>query len=323
MNDEMGSEAQSQAGPTSLEEAMRTLRAGDQPSTDAAVGDAGMVQGAEPTEPEGAEAQSGTEGNIGPATGIDAGRSSADNLDAGGSPVDSGVAEESVGEIDDEPQYDYQQIGRSYLQSAQRLAIDAANQKFRNEGIKKVSINDLYERDDRGRVSFTNPDDPDHPFSSRAEAQQWCDSFNNQIDQEWRRTAYEFQGQYAKEIQPVLRLMEFAPNYDTMSKQEQNVFDKIVNEYVIKDSYGMAIGYSCDLNQAMQMAKNIASDFSSPDQAQSTSSGQQGQALQGGGPALDAQTSTSTNPQNDAKGPKTLAEAIKMVQDNKKESRKN
>lgn len=309
---------QNQAGPATLEDALYLVRSGNQPNAGSAMGADGMGESAGAQEPQGDDTQGQhQETDLQGGGGLDGaeGRSYDGGDGDGGSPA---ASEELEGDGEVGQPYDYNGIGQAYVQSAQQMAIRAANKTFKDNGISKVSINDLYERDESGRVSFSNPDDPDHPFQSRAEAQQWCDAFNSQVDNEWRNTVMQYQQQFAKDIQPTLRTIDFAPEYDSMTPKQQEVFDEITDGYRIKDRSGTVIGYSCDLRAAKRMAENICASFE--DQAP------QGQAastahINGAGPALDANTSGTGNPQNEKREPKNMAEAMKMIADHRKKER--
>lgn len=219
---------------------------------------------------------------------------------------------------------DYNEVGKAYVQSAQNMAVQAVNKLFQDNGVQKVTINDLYEKDDRGRVSFNNPDDPDHPFQSRAEAQSWCDAFNAQVDSEWKRQVQVQANAYMKDIQPMLRLMDFAPEFDAMTPKQQKVFDQVVEGYAIKDKAGDVIGYSCDLREAKRVALNICNEFGETQETDvSPADAGTGAAVQSAGPATDAKTSGSSNPQNTNNEPKNLEEAMKMIAEQKKKERKN
>ena len=308
---------QNQGGPTTLEDALRRVRAGDQQDAGAAVGADGMGEGAGAQEPGGDDPQGEhQEADIQGGGHLDgAGEGSYDGGDSdGGSPAASEEPEED-GEVG--YAYDYQGIGQAYVKSAQQMAVQAANKMFKDNGISKVSINDLYERDESGRVSFSNPDDPDHPFQSRAEAQQWCDAFNSQVDNEWRSTVMQYQQQFARDIQPTLRTIDFAPEYESMTPKQQKVFDEITDGYRVTDRSGTVIGYSCDLRAAKRMAENICSNFEDADPQRQA----QQATLNGGGPALDAATSSTGNPQNERHEPKNMAEAMKMIADQRKKER--
>lgn len=309
-------ETQTDTGPTSIEDAMRRLRQGNEQPADTTVGNEGMAAGGS-GEPESIQEEGAEENREGVLDSQGAEGSQQDDDLSGGSAAASQDDSEST--ESEEEQVDYESVSRAYIESTQKLAIEAANKLFRDNNVTKVSINDLYEKDERGRVSFNNPDDPDRPFQSRAEAQQWCDAFNAQIDAEWKRTVQNNQRGYMNDIQPMLRLMSFAPEFDAMSKKEQEVFDNIVEQYAIKDKTGMTIGYSCDLNNAKQVALNICKNFNEPEQQEKTDATDQ--KIQGGGPALDAKTSGTGNPQNEITDPKNIEEAMKLLNKSKKEKK--
>lgn len=318
--------------PTSIEDAFRMLRQNDKQAAAPTMGDGNMGEGEGSGSQPGSEAisQEGEEkGQSGTVDGQESGELSEGDIPAGGSATPG----EGTGEVDnvlneqpDDQAIDYGDVSKHYIESTQRLAIDTVNKLFRDNDVTKVSINDLYEKDDHGRVSFKNPDDPDRPFASRAEAQQWCEAFNAQVDSEWKRMVQDQQRAYMKDIQPMLRLMSFAPEFDAMSAQEQKVFDSVVEPYAIKDKSGMVVGYSCDLGNAKQVALNICKSMGVKDDQQDpvpagNDAGQQ--SIQGGGPALDAQTSGTGNPQNDNDEPKNLNDAVKKLMEAKKKERNN
>lgn len=195
----------------------------------------------------------------------------------------------------------------------------AANEKFKELGIEQVTINHLYQRDDRGRVTFQNPDDPDRPFTSRAEAQQWVDAYNSQVKQQWTQYAREMQQQFVNDTLPAVRLMQFAPVYDSMDAMHQQVFEQLIEPYVIKDSTGMEIGFNCDLMAAKAQADKLCETFGTSAKTVSQAPSEQTVPI---GPALDMPTSGSSNPQNDPEVPKNLNDAFKLLAKQKKEGRK-
>lgn len=321
---------QSQAAPTSIEEALLAMRKDNQQSTPDNVGDqqldasGGTEESQQPTEANAADDKNGMPAGE---SGIDAGgeaskqetvQSEADNGSTGG----YSTGEQAATEDHVEETYDYAAVNKAYIESIQQAAIQSANKDFRDNGVKKISINDLYEKDDSGRVSFKNPDNPGQYFSSRAEAQQWVDSINGQIDNEWRNTVRRYQNQYVQEIQPTLRLVDFAPQFDSMTPSQQDIFDEIIDPYAIKDRSGSIIGYSCDLNEAKRIALNIDAKTSSGS-TQQTEQQIADAKPQGTGPAVDAATSGSDNSQNqDNVNPKNMAEAMKLVMEQEKKNRK-
>lgn len=215
---------------------------------------------------------------------------------------------------------DYSQVNKNLMESATRQAAMDANRFFHQQGITKASINQLYQRDEDGRVTFINPDDPHNPFMSRAEAQQWIDAYNNQVDAEWRNYAQNLQRQYMNDTAPAVRLINFAPKYDALDNKTKQVFDMIVEPYTVKDSTGMEIGYSCDLDAALQQATRMVSVFGSSQAA--TQQQQQPVQKVATGPALDAVTTGSGTDKGGKAEPKNLADAFRMIQAEKHANKK-
>lgn len=334
----MANENLQQTAPTTLEEAMRSIRQGDQQDPQANVGSTdmassdqmeSMASGGNDTGTPGVSDQSTAQDQFwGTPDGSDTGsinnngdgRSSVDMQTTEGNNGSSQQIEEqgiSTTEVPQSPSVSYEDIGRQYINSAQQMAIKAANDLFRENGIQKMSINDIYEKDESGRVSFVNPDDPNNPFSSRAEAQQWIDAINNQIDNEWKKYANQYYAQYKNDIQPAIDLMTFAPTYESMTKIQKDILNEIISGYEVRDEHGMAIGYSCDLNAAAQQAIKLAKKFE-PQQSNQT---QQQIAKPQTSPALDARTTGSGSPSSDNKNPKDLNEAMQMIANEKKAAR--
>lgn len=308
--------------PITIEDAFRRVQEGDQQAADTSVGDGDLGKSKEQSGHENISQESSTQSEKGLQHSEQFEGSDESNNDVGGS---TDPIEESGGtpQVEETVEFiDYKSVCRAYIESTQKLAIDATNKLFRDNNVSKITINDLYEKDERGRVSFRNPDDPDRSFQSRAEAQQWCDAFNSQVDAEWRRTAQSFQQGYIKDIQPMLRLMDFAPEFDAMSSQEQKVFDNVVEDYAVKDKAGMVVGYSCDLRQAKQVALNICKSIGTQNE-QLAPAGDPQEQISGDGPAVDAKTSSSGNPQNTNDAPKSVQEAMKMINEQKKKEKEN
>lgn len=205
------------------------------------------------------------------------------------------------------------------MQSVTQQAAMEATRVFNENGVRQASINDLYQRDERGRVTFTNPDDPDRPFASRYEAQQWVDSYNAQVKAEWNKYAMEVRQRYVQDTMPAVRLMQFAPEYDAMDPKAQEVMDEIIAPYQVKDSSGMVIGFSCDLRAAKQQAEKLCSMFGASAQQAAPAAPA---AQPASGPALDMRTSGTGNHQNAKEEPKNLADAFKILNDQKKKGNK-
>ena len=203
---------------------------------------------------------------------------------------------------------------RDLINSANRQAQAYANEQFQKQGIRRFSVQDLYQRDEQsGRVTFNNPDDPSRPFQSRTEAMQWVDAINKQIDQEWQNVAAGAQRKYLEDVEPAARMLDFAPRFEQMNEDEQAVFDDLISPYEIKRG-DKVIGYSCDLDAAMRQAQRISARYAS--QTGNTEL----KASEPSGPAMDMPSKGSeASEAGKPKEPSNLAEAMAMYQKQKRE----
>lgn len=156
---------------------------------------------------------------------------------------------------------------RAIVDQINRQAVAAARKQFSDEGIREFTMEDLYERTQDGRVIYKNPDDPNRPFSSRMEAQQWIDSFNQQLQNELVRVARGIRDQHAKAAMPALMLLQFAPTYDAMPTDVKEIFDDLISDYEIRNRGGKVIGYSCNLEKMAARAIRMSEKYSSPKQS--------------------------------------------------------
>lgn len=324
---------QAQAEPTTLEEAIKAIRGSNSGSTADLMVAGSMAEGkpaderSEHDDGEVEEANTSSEGSEqSPDSDVDAIQHDAVAEIGGHSDVSDASEMERSGSQDTEANYvieDYKDLQRNLVDSVRRQAAMAANQKFEEAGLSKITLSSLYNRDENtGRVTFVNPDNPDRPFESRSEAQAWVDSYNKEIEAEWVNYANEMQKKFAQDTLPAARLIQFAPVYDKMDDQTKQVFDTIIEPYSVKDSSGMVIGYSCDLSAAHDQARKLVGVFgsSSGNISQSNTESQQPAVPASGGPALDAVTS-GTGTASESDEPKNLQEAFKLLNKQKKEKK--
>ena len=323
MENENIQESLEQVQPTNMEEALKLLRNKDKaPAQKDVDGPGSNEEGAESQEhgSESGEQHDGAVASYGTGAEPEASISIEGSGELGGSAdtVVEATGESEVGYESD----DYQEIQNRIVESVRRQAAMAANEKFRQEGIEKVTLTQLYQRDEEsGRVTFHNPDDPDRPFENRAQAQAWVDSYNSQIDAEWINYANQMQQQFAQQTLPAMRLMAFAPTYDAMDARTQKYFDALIKNYGVADSTGALIGYSCDLNAMYAQARELAAiDGGTTETVVSDAAGNP-VAKTPSGPALDATTSGSDTSGSGMKSPKNLNEAMKMLNKMKKEKK--
>lgn len=191
-----------------------------------------------------------------------------------------------------------------------RAAYEKTVEEFQKQGIQKLSVSQLYQRDEeRGTVTFINPDNPNRPFESRAEAQAFCEAFNKDVDMELRKAAIAERNKLMEQYRPSMELMEFAPKFDSFDKVKQDIIDDLIEPYEIRDNSGKIIGYRCNLDAAASQADKILARFpqAKPEEAAPVKSSE---------PALDMK-SHGAGGAGKGKEPKTLEEAMRMVQQEK------
>lgn len=208
----------------------------------------------------------------------------------------------------------YQASQQAIVDQLNRQAVAQARRQFQKDGIREFTMDDVYERTQDGRVVYRNPDDPNRPFASRMEAQQWIDSFNKQVSEALIKTATEIRDKNARAAMPALRLLQFAPVYDVMDPNIREVFDDLISDYEVKNRAGKVVGYSCDLEKMAMKASRLASKYnSSPKKG-----GGSGKVKKSGpqkSPALDARTHGTAAGSKGDREPQTLEEAMMRLKE--------
>ena len=157
---------------------------------------------------------------------------------------------------------DYQALQDQLTAEVNRAAMQQAVAEYQRDGIRPITMNDLYQRDQStGRVTYINPDDSSRPFSSRMEAQQWIDSFNSQLRQEIQTRARAVSRELSQQMAPARRLLAFAPTFDAMDAQTREVFDDLVEGFEVRNQQGDVVGYTCDLNRMAERARRMAEKY--------------------------------------------------------------
>lgn len=157
---------------------------------------------------------------------------------------------------------DYQALQDQLTAEVNRAAMQQAVAEYQRDGIRPITMNDLYQRDQStGRVTYINPDDSSRPFSSRMEAQQWIDSFNSQLRQEIQARARAVSRELSEQMAPARRLLAFAPTFDAMDAQTREVFDDLVEGFEVCNQRGDVVGYTCDLNRMAERARRMAEKY--------------------------------------------------------------
>lgn len=227
--------------------------------------------------------------------------------------VESGADTSDGGFADGYEEVDYGAYRNGLIDELGRAAYNKTVEEFKKQGIQKISVSQLYQRDeDRGTVTFINPDNPDRPFESRADAQAFCDVFNKDVDTELIKAARAERDRLIQQYRPSLELMDFAPKFDTFDETKQAVLDDLVEPYEIRLNDGRIIGYRCDLDAMAAQADKIIEKFHVQLQQQ-----QEPAKNTGSEPALDMKSHGAGGGSGKAKEPKTLEEAMRMVQQEK------
>ena len=228
-------------------------------------------------------------------------------LDDDGYDADGGLAE-----LPDTARYQASQ--QAIVDQLNRNAVAQARQQFQKDGIREFTMDDIYDRQQDGRVIYRNPDDPNRPFANRMEAQQWIDSFNKQVQSALIKTATEIRDKNAKAAMPALRLLQFAPVYDVMDPAIREVFDDLIEDYEVKNRAGKVVGYSCDLEKMAMKAARLAKKYNNSPRKTKVN----GKVRKSGpqkSPALDTRShGTAAGSKGDSE-PQTMEEAMKRLRE--------
>lgn len=217
-------------------------------------------------------------------------------------------------------------IRQSIKDEAEETAIREIAQEFirrgvrHNNGMLGASINDpdIMKKDSDGVPSFYNPDTGreftgDNP---RRQAIEWCEDYNRELAKVFNQACDKRVSELVKESDSRLQVLEFAPTYNNLDQIRRQMFDSIIEDYEVKDADGNAIGYSIDLNKALQTVNRqvqMIQEYSRMQQHQKEQ--QQDQPKEKSQPALDMRQTSGTNTGNSSK-PKfnSVAEAMEYLQ---------
>lgn len=315
-------ETQAQDSPVDLAAAFRYLKEKDKQALDGAVPAAKDRE--EPGTDEG-EGAIGTPATAGGEEAPDAGGIQVETDDGNSLADDGGESGENDnlagGYAAGSDDVDLGSIRKGLTQKIQQEAVQRTRQRFSEANIKNIDIDDLYRRDENtGRVEFHNPDDPNRPFESRYEAQQWVDAFNKQVNSRFAREAQKTMNELSNLQKPMFDLLDFVPQYQKLSAEEQEILDDLIEPYGIRNGNGEVVGYSVSLPGMANQAKKIAKRFAKEQPARSESATQPAHK-NATRPAMDIKTSGSGDGANVRKEPKDLSEAFKMLKEQKKEKR--
>lgn len=167
---------------------------------------------------------------------------------------------------------------------------------------------DICKRDRDGVPRFYNPDTGreftgDNP---RRQAQEWVNDYNKELADAFNKTCHDYSAKLLEEQGQGLKVIEFAPTYAKLDPVRKAMFESIIEDYEVKDKDGDLIGYSCDLNKALnavnRQVKTMQTRFKSAPKPAS-------------GPVLDMKSSASSSGENQPRQFKSIAEAMEYQQD--------
>ena len=213
---------------------------------------------------------------------------------------------------------DLQAVEQQLTQQVSQLAVRQAAAEFQKEGIRPITMNDLYRRDEStGRVVYQNPDDPTRPFSNRMEAQQWIDSFNSQLRQEIQTKARSINRELQKQVAPTRNLIRFVPRYEGMSQEAQEILDDLIEGSEVRNARGEVVGYTCDLDSMASRAERMAAKYSRSKRSKGEAKQQQRR------PATDMRShGSSSDPKKLDREPRDINEAFQIMRERRKAGNK-
>lgn len=259
-----------------------------------------------------------------PADGADDGDGGADEGTPGGLGAPAGDdAGEDIGGIASlfgESDIDIEQYRADTSERVRNQSIEDVTQEFIKRGYRNtngmlgatISDPDICKRDEDGVPHYYNPDTGmefrgDNP---RRQANEWCEDYNKEFARIFNNACAEYEAYLMKQETPKLAVLEFKPKYEKLDPIRRGMFDNVIEDYEVKDSNGVLIGYSCDLDKALalvdrqiSMIQKYAKEHQPADPVKPEPKG----------PALDMPAGGGTGQQQEA--PRSLEEAMLRIQE--------
>lgn len=251
-----------------------------------------------------------------------------DGTDAGGSGAADGAAGETVSEFDYSAEEVNETISSIESSIEDQAVSDVANAmkasgkiRVTRDGKLGASINDpdIYTKDEDGVPTYINPE-TGRPFTGdnpRAQAKQWVDDYNAELEQAFNKIAKQRIDELKKEKEPIVRTLKFAETYKKLNDVQRDMLDSLIEDYEVTDEDGNAIGYSCDLDKALAQVNRQISKLTERGKALHPKQEKPAPTE----PALDMPQSTGSN-ENKPPQFKSLAEAMSWSQDQMLKQRK-
>lgn len=244
-----------------------------------------------------------------------------DGTDTGGSSAADGAAGETVSEFDYSAEEVTETISSIESSIEDQAVSDVANAmkasgkiRVTRDGKLGASINDpdIYTKDEDGVPTYINPE-TGRPFTGdnpRAQAKQWVDDYNAELEQAFNKIAKQRIDELKKEKEPIVRTLKFAETYKKLNDVQRDMLDSLIEDYEVKDEDGNAIGYSCDLDKALAQVNRQISKLTERGKALHPKQEKPAPTE----PALDMPQSTGSS-ENKPPQFKSLAEAMSWSQD--------
>lgn len=251
-----------------------------------------------------------------------------DGTDAGGSGAADGAAGETVSEFDYSAEEVNETISSIESSIEDQAVSDVANAmkasgkiRVTRDGKLGASINDpdIYTKDEDGVPTYINPE-TGRPFTGdnpRAQAKQWVDDYNAELEQAFNKIAKQRIDELKKEKEPIVRTLKFAETYKKLNDVQRDMLDSLIEDYEVKDEDGNAIGYSCDLDKALAQVNRQISKLTERGKALHPKQEKPAPTE----PTLDMPQSTGSS-ENKPPQFKSLAEAMSWSQDQMLKQRK-
>ena len=251
-----------------------------------------------------------------------------DGTDTGGSSAVDGAAGETVSEFDYSAEEVNETISSIESSIEDQAVSDVANAmkasgkiRVTRDGKLGASINDpdIYTKDEDGVPTYINPE-TGRPFTGdnpRAQAKQWVDDYNAELEQAFNKIAKQRIDELKKENEPIVRTLKFAETYKKLNDVQRDMLDSLIEDYEVRDEDGNAIGYSCDLDKALAQVNRQISKLTERGKALHHKQEKPAPTE----PALDMPQSTGSS-ENKPPQFKSLAEAMAWSQDQQLKQRK-
>lgn len=147
---------------------------------------------------------------------------------------------------------------------------------------------DICKKDRDGIPTFYNPE-TGRPFSGdnpRRQAMEWVKDYNENLADKFNSVCAQREAEILKEAEPRIQTLRFQSTYEKLDPIRQGMLDDIIADYEVKDSDGDVIGYSCDLNRALDVVNRQIARIQGYAKSQ---------PRKPTGPAMDMRTSSGAN----------------------------